>query len=239
MRLNRTEMSDIKDKFAVLVVSCDKYSDLWKPFFKFFWRFWPDCPFKVYLLSNKVGANMSQVENLLVGDDLSWSDSLIKGVTQLKKEEYIFLVLDDLFLCDFIRTDKVLKIFNWILESNAHYARMNPSQKPGKPYNELVSIVSKGAIYRASTVLSVWKKDILLNLLKPGESAWDFEVWGSVRSDNYDGFYTTWEDHFPIINCVIKGKWQRSAVKKLKSLGVDIDLNRREVMTITETIVFY
>ncbi len=231
-------MLDTKDQFAVLVVSCDKYSDLWRPFFKLFWRFWPDCPFNVYLLSNKISCDIPQAQNLLVGDDLSWSDSLRKGVSQLK-EEYIFLFLEDLFLYDFVRTNKVLNVFNWILESNANYVGMNPYQKPDKPYNEFVGIVSKGSIYRTSTVLSVWKKGILLDLLKVGESAWDFEVYGSFRSDTYDGFYSTWEDCFPVLNCVIKNKWNRNAARKIRSLGINIDLTKRNVMSKSEMMILY
>jgi len=231
-------MLDIRNKFAVLVASCDKYSDLWKPFFKLFWRFWPDCPFNVYLLSNRVIPDIPRVNNVLVGDDLSWSDSLCRGVNQLK-EEYIFLFLDDLFLYDFVETNKVLKVFNWILESNANYVRMNPSQKPDKPYNEFVGIVSKGSIYRTSTVLSVWKKGILLDLLKAGESAWDFEVHGSVRSDSHDGFYSTWEGCFQVVNCVIKNKWDRNAVRKIRSLGINIDLTKRHVMSKSEMMILY
>ncbi len=229
---------DIEDKFAVLVVSCDKYSDLWRPFFEVFKRFWSDCPFNVYLLSNKLNADIPQIKNLIVGDDISWSDNLRKGVSQIR-EDYILLFIEDLFLYNHVKTEKVLKIFNWISESGADYVRMNPLTKPDKPYNKLVGIVSKGTVYRTSTVMSVWKKDVLLGLLGPGESAWDFEVYGTARSDNYDGFYSTWENHFPTINAVIKSKWQRSAVKKLSSLRVDIDLKKREVMTLAETIIFY
>jgi hypothetical protein len=32
-------MNDITKKIAILVPSCDKYSDLWEPFFTLFWRF--------------------------------------------------------------------------------------------------------------------------------------------------------------------------------------------------------
>ncbi|MDI6792494.1 MAG: hypothetical protein QME81_06460 [bacterium] len=231
-------MTDIKNKFAVVVVSCDKYSDLWKPFFQLFGRFWLDCPFNVYLLSNEVIANIPRVKNLLIGEDISWSDNLIKGVSQLK-EKNIFLVLDDLFLFDFVNSQKILEVFDWIIKSKANYVRLNPFPRPDRQYNKLVGVVSKGTIYRTSTVSSVWKKDVLLNLLKPGESAWDFEVYGTVRSNSYDGFYSTWENHFPIINTVIKSKWQRKAVKKITSLGIDIDLTVREVMTPLETIVFY
>jgi len=228
---------NIKDNLAVLVVSCDKYSDLWKPFFDLFRRFWPDCPFNVYLLSNKTKCNVCGVENILVGDDISWSDNLLKATSQLK-EGYVFLFLDDLFLYGPVNTEKVLEVLSWAIESDVNYIRMNPMRnKPDRPFNEVVGILSKKAIYRTSTVVSVWKKSVLLNLLKGGESAWDFEVHGSVRSDKYDRFYAAWKDCFPITNGVIKGKWRRGAAKKLKSLGIEIDLTSRKIMTLGETIV--
>lgn len=228
----------MKQDFAVVIVSCDKYSDLWIPFFKLFWRFWPHCPFNVYLLSNTLRITVPGVQNLFSGDDLSWSSSLRKGIIQLK-EEYILLFLDDLFLCDFVKTNKVIEIFDWVSKTCPNYVRMNPSQKSDKPYNEFVGLVSPGTMYRTSTVLSLWRRDVLLNLLRDDESAWGFEIYGSIRSDCYDGFYSTYENFFPVINGVIKGKWQQSAVQKLESLGVDIDLARRGVMTFQEAILFY
>ncbi|MCK9555691.1 hypothetical protein M0R36_07740 [bacterium] len=231
-------MNDIERTFAVLVVSCDKYADLWKPFFQLFWQFWPDCPTNVYLLTNEICTSFPRVKNLLIGKDISWSDNLRKAILELD-EKYIFLFIDDLFLYDFVNASKVLEIFKWILKSNPNYIRMNPTQKPDSPYNELVGSVSKGTIYRTSTVLSVWKKNVLLDLLKQGESAWDFEVYGSVRSDVYEGFYSTWSHYFPVINCVVKAKWQRSAIRKFKRLGINIDLTKREKMNCPETILSY
>ena len=34
---------------AVVVCSCDKYSDLWDPYFELFKKFWADCPYPVFL----------------------------------------------------------------------------------------------------------------------------------------------------------------------------------------------
>lgn len=230
---------NLKNRLAVLVVSCDNYSDLWKPFFSLFWRFWPDCPFDVYLLSNNINPAIPQVKSLLVGDDISWSDNLRNGLRQLK-EGYVLLFLDDLLLHRPVDTEKVSKILGWALESDVNYVRMNPMRnKPDESLNESIGILSKGAIYRTSTVVSVWKKNVLLDLLKDGESAWDFEVYGSTRSDKYDRFYASWKDCFPITNAVIKGKWRKGTLKRLKSLGIEIDLNSRKIMTLSETIIQY
>ena len=228
-----------KDKLAVLVVSCDRYSDLWNPFFTCFKRFWPDCPFNVYLLSNKKTFHRGGITNITIGEDLSWSDSLIKGVKQLE-ENYVLLFLDDLFLHAPVNTKNVLEIINWALKSGVNYIRLKPMlNKPDRFFNEHIGIISKGVIYRTSTVMSVWKKEVLLDLLNEGESAWDFETYGSNRSSKYDDFYATWKDCFATTNTVIKGKWNRNAVRKFRSLGIEIDTKSREVMTPGETTVYY
>lgn len=228
----------MEEKIAILVVSCDKFSDVWLPYFKLFWRFWPDCPFNIYLLSNNLEIKIPKVNSILVGDDVSWSDNLLKGISNIN-EKYIFLLLDDFFLTRPVVAKDVMNIFNWIVDSDINYARLTPTPKPDKMFNDIVGIVSKGTIYRTSTIMSVWKKSILSELLRHKESAWDFEMYGSIRSDDYDEFYSTWEKHFHTTNVVIKGKWQRYSINKIKSLGVSLDLNKREVMSFNETIILF
>jgi hypothetical protein len=225
-------------RVAILVISCDKYADLWQPFFYLFRRFWPDCPFQVYLLGNHQAPEFPQVKSIRVGEDRSWSDNLLEGLSRLE-EEYIFLFIDDLFLCDYVQNDRVLEVFSWACRTRANHVRLNPSPKPDKYFNELVGLASKGTIYRASTVMSLWKKEVLQDLLRPGENPWHFEIYGTVRSDGYDGFYSVYQPYFSFINGVIKGKWQRSAVKRLSRLGANIDINRREIMNPTETLILY
>ena len=185
-------------QFAVLVPSCDGYSDLWKPFFTLFWKFWPDCPLPVYLLSNFASVADDRARALHVGEDVSWSDNLAKALASLNYE-YIFLFLDDLFLTGNVDTKTVLGILNWAVRSKINYLRFNPSPKADRLYNDIVGVVSPGTIYRTATVMSLWRKEVLLNLLRPGESAWDFEIKGSIRSDEFDGFFSTWKRYFPVI----------------------------------------
>lgn len=238
LKNNKMNISNIKNKFAILVTSCDKYSDLWNPFFKLFFRFWPDCPFNVYLLSNYKITNFPKIKTINIGEDISWSDNLYRGLNLLR-EDYVFLLLEDAFLTDFINTNKILNLCNMVLNINANYLRMRPSPKPDKKYNELIGVVSKGTLYRATSAVCIWKKKVLLELLKTNETAWDFEIYGSMRSDDYSRFFSTLEKYFFINNGVVRGKWQRSAIKNLKSLGIQIDLSVREVMTSEETIIYF
>jgi len=231
-------MAMLKDRFALLVVSCDKYADLWPPFFRLFFHFWPDCPFTIYLLSNNERLSLPGVNSILVGNDVSWSDNLLKAGALLP-HDYLLLFIDDLFLIDYVQTEKVEEVCHWLLDAKANYVRLNPSVPPDGPGNDLVGSVSKGTLYRASTVLSVWKREVLLSLLKPGENAWQFEGRGSLRSDRYDAFYSTRESLFPVLNGVIKGKWDRTALRRLSALGVSLDLRQRGCMTVIESSLLF
>lgn len=81
---------------SVLIVSCDKYSDLWKPFFTLFWRYWPNSSFKVYLGSNYLVYKDSRVKTIAIGEDKSWSQGLLDMVSRIDTP-FIILMLEDFF----------------------------------------------------------------------------------------------------------------------------------------------
>ncbi|MBN2021083.1 MAG: hypothetical protein JW749_12770 [Sedimentisphaerales bacterium] len=240
-----TDIMQLKNKAAVLIASCDKYSDLWGPFFTLFHRFWRDCPLDIYFLSNKFGVDTQVVKNILVGEDVSWSDNLLKGIGRIE-QEYVLLFLDDLFLYDYADTNGFLEVLDWILEYRPACVRMNRyvdnfigSQGPDKSFSSLVGVISKGLPYRVSSVLTFWRADILRDILRGGESIWEFEIYGTQRADARDGFYSVLRNYFPVINGVIGGKWRSAAVKKLEWLGVEIDRGRRQKMTPGQTAMLY
>jgi len=219
------------------VLSCDKYADLWTPFFQLFRRFWPDCPFPVYLVSNRLRADIASVHPIQVGDDVSWSDTLAQALRRLD-QPYVLLVLDDLFLLKRVPSAEVVALLAWMIGSGANCLRLYPPPPPDQPYDARVGIVSPGTIYRTSTVFSAWRKTTLLELLEPGESAWDFEIAGSARSDRLGGFYSTRRPAVSIVNGVIKGKWRRDALQRVRALGADVDLAARPLMTPGEAALF-
>jgi hypothetical protein len=222
---------------AILVASCDRYGDLWPTFFALLRRFWPDCPFPVYLLSNTMRPEYSGVHNIAVGEDVSWSDNLLSALPRVPAD-HIFLFIDDLLICDKVNTASICDVLEDWIGRNGNYLRMNPSPKPDRIVNQKLGAVSAGTLYRTATVLSVWKKQLLLDLLQSSETAWEFETSGSVRSDTYDGFYSTRARMLNFVNAVIKGKWERSALSRLQALGVSPQLGNRQVMSARESLLF-
>ncbi len=223
-------------QMAILVVSCDNYSDVWPPFFELYLRFWPDCPFNTYLVSNMKEFSAHGVKTLPVGEDISWSDNLKNALT-LIREQYVLVWIDDLFLLQQVDTSLVQEVVNEFIAKDGNYLRLNPTVRADLPFNRYFGVVSAGTIYRTSTVMSLWKKTVLSDLLVAGESAWDFEVMGTVRSDKLNGFYATWQNMFNVLNGVIKGKWRNSAYRKIRTLCTDFNANERDVMSFTEELV--
>jgi hypothetical protein len=230
--MSRTELS-----LAVLVVSCDKYSDLWRPFIGQLGRYWPLCPYPKYLQMNENPAEFEGFTSLRVGPDVSWSDNLAKALS-LIPERYVLLFIEDLMLRAPVDESRLAEVLAWASGSEPDYLRLNPTERPQERVNRLVGRVREGAMYRTSTVLALWKKSSLASLLESGESAWQFEIDGSYRSDRLKGFYSTWADCFPVVNAVIKGKWRRSAARELSAQGAPLDLDSRRLMTRREETAF-
>ena len=57
------------EDIAFVVSSCDKYYFLWDPFFKTLEKYWPDCPFQLYLITNSLDYQNEKVKTLNIGED--------------------------------------------------------------------------------------------------------------------------------------------------------------------------
>ena len=223
--------------FAVLVVTCDKYSDLWDLFIGQFRSYWPDCPLPKYIMTNETTAQFEGFANLRVGRDVSWSDNLSSAL-DLIPEDYVLLFLDDLVLKGRVNTALLSEALAWARSVRPDHLRLNATERPDERVDGIVGRIREGAIYRTSTVLTLWRKQALRSLLMPGESAWQFETKGSERSDSMKSFFSLYKNCFPVINCVIKGKWRRDAVRVLRAQGAMPDLSSRSVMTRREAANF-
>jgi hypothetical protein len=231
------EHPDNQGNCAVLIVSCDKYKDLWGPCITLLRRFWNDCPYPVYLLSNTVQADFPNVTSILTGEDLSWSDNLLYALDTIQST-YVLLYIEDLFLVNPVDSQKIHSLIERCIQEEWNYLRLNPTPSGDILIDSEISEISPGSVYRSSVVFSVWKREMLNHVLKSGESAWDFEEIGTQRTDAYTKFFASNHQLIPAYNTVIKGVWEVEALKKIQSLGIKPDVISRRVMTKTEYMIW-
>jgi hypothetical protein len=220
---------------AVLVSSCDKYHDLWEPFFTLFFRYWPDSPYKVYLLSNHRRYHDARVETIAVGDDRDWSSGFGSALRQIPNS-YVIVMMEDYLLAKPVDTDKIIALAAYMEQRKAGCLRLFPCPGPNVPCadNPEVGEILKGSDYRLSLQAAIWDKDVLLSLLKEGESPWQLELHGTKRTNALDVPFLCVKENssntYPIpyfCTAVLRGKWLPGAVRLCKKEGIKIDLSVR------------
>lgn len=225
----------VMNKTAVLISSCDNYQDLWEPFFTLFFRYWPDCPYPVYLGTNHLIYDHPRVKTIGVGDDTDWSSSFRCTLEQIPCP-YVIVMIEDFLPTKSVDTAKIDRLITYMEAKGAGCLRLFPCPGPDLLCldNPEVGGISKGADYRLSLQAAIWNKQTLLELLREGESAWELELNGTKRTNDLDVPFLCVTGDSPIpyfCTGVVKGKWVREAVELCEKEGIEVDLTVRSVQT--------
>lgn len=215
--------------FAILILSCDKYNDLWQPFIDQFHRQFPDNPYLIYFGSNEMACEYNGVIPILSGKDRDWSTSFRSILNQVPARK-LFVILEDLFVSSPITKADFDECVRFMLDRDAHHIKYWTGIKPDRPTDHpLFAEFERGAPYRA-TVAAFWDRDYLLQLLIDGENPWNFEIMGSYRTSYSDGFYGMTRPLCDFINMVEKGYWIAGSLTWAELNGVAIDRTRRPML---------
>jgi glycosyltransferase involved in cell wall biosynthesis len=218
---------------AVLIASCDAYRDLWTPFFTLFWRYWPDCPYPVYLGANRAAYEDSRVQTLRAGEDASWSNGLRFFLEQIGTD-YVFLLLEDFFLDGPFSSSEFADKLRTLDALHGTMLRLNPNPPPDLelPEHRGIGVLHQFARYRVSAQPAIWNRAELLSLLRDRESPWDFERQATLRSQaRADGFFSTYARAFSYRHVVEEGRWFWSAARKYERQNIGCDFRARAVIS--------
>jgi hypothetical protein len=213
------------NNIALLISTYDNSEDLWSTLEQTYLQYWNDIDFPIYLTTNHKVFDSQLFNSLTIGDELSWSDNLINSLNNIH-QEYVLLTFDDLFLTAKVDNKLIEQLIKRAIDRNFNYLQFYRSISNGRRVDNLIFKKSNRTRYKNSAIWSLWKKEILLKLLKKEENAWEFERNGNIRSYKYNDFYSTRRNVIPFINGIIKGIWNPLAKNKLKRLGFSISDNR-------------
>lgn len=219
---------------AILVVSCDKYWDLWRPFFNGFRKYWPDCPYKRYLGTGIRKFEDTGVTTIAVGPDVSYTDNL-RAMLRHVSESWVILWVEDRMLSAPVDTAMVGAVTAEARRLNYGYVKLL-SEAPyayGVDPGCVIGPIPAGMPYRTSFTIGLWRKSVLLELLKGSESAWELERNGSIRSGEIRAAFGTLSKKFarkPLIShahVIIKGCLTPEGRVYLESEGMLGDVSAR------------
>lgn len=214
---------------SILVVSFDGYGDLWRPFFHCFFKYWPDCPYPVFLGCGHKKYEHPGVRQIFVGDDVDYSSNLL---AMLRKIETPWVVVwtDDFFPYSRVNTELIRNLETSLasVADDLDVVYLDLLQFPLRiaplfsKSTDFVNIreMPQGAPYRTSLGVTMWRREFLERFLIPGESAWDIERKGYIRADaSSSRFWCIHTDGNPpinIVNMVEKRAWTRRGMALLQ-----------------------
>lgn len=240
------------DDCAILVNSCDAYSDLWKPFFRILWDKWPESHDKMIYLNTESkqfideGFNIKTL-NLLPGksEDTSWGERLLDAVNRVESK-YILMLLEDFFLESKVDNEKVEEAME-IIKKNEKIAsicfmttlEMKEANIRETPEYKNYMMREKKVHYTLNASPTLWRKETLKTYTLKNDNPWVWERFGSIRTWYSSDLFLAKK-----VNCsevfvydakrggaVHRGKWVGCCVRPiLKELKMDIDLNKRGVV---------
>lgn len=222
--MTRSVAFNPRDEVSFVILSCDRYSDLWDPFFGCFDKYWPDCPFKLFLVTNHSRYERPGVSVISIGPDRDYATNLL-AVLDTVKTPWIILWVEDYFLTKTINTARLFSILEEAVSKGADYLKL--TEDAPLSYNDAhgaqVGEIPRGVKYRSAIGTALYRRETLRKLLIPGMSIWQLDK--SQRSNELNDVFmaltlkSAKNPPLPSINSVIKGRWHWSAPSFLRREG--------------------
>ncbi len=220
---------------TVLISSFDGYSDCWGPVCHGFAKYWPDCPYPIFLMTNTRDHPHERVQVMKVGGGRDWSGRMITALERIQTP-YVMYFQEDYWIRKPVDTARMVEYVALMERHGLNYLRLLSKPVPDQdfPHDDRLGLLALQASYRTSVQISFWRKEVFQDLIRPGESVWQFEQNGTVRSRKYgDTFASTrqkdGDDYCHGIDYVCTavnlGKWSRMAKPYAEEEGLKVDFS--------------
>src|SRR5690349_8877654 len=220
-------LDDFKQSVAIIVSSCDFFFDAWRPFTRFLDRSWNDCPFEIFLITNELEIRSSRIRSITLGPDRGWSSNLLEALNRLD-HPYVFYMQEDYFLTAPVQKQQLANDFAEMMDAGASAlcfrARTNPDAG-FQSLNDRFGIVPLYSDGRTRCQVTLWNRKALQSILRPGETAWDFEARGSPRTQEMKILSYNRRDNTPIpylMSAISRGFWMPDALILCRKHKVEI-----------------
>lgn len=209
------------EKVTMLIMSCDKFSDLWSGHVSLLEQNWCDRNMNTYIVSDLHNEmKLPNVDVLCAGEDVEWSDRLHYALKHVNTE-YVFVTLDDYYLIKKVNNQQMENLVSLMERENIDYIRLFP--RPKRATKEVfkghkkIRRIDTACDYSVNLYSGFWKKTFLESCIRTPQNAWRFEVSLHKRAMEYGAnCLVSNRGEFKILDVVRKGKLLRKASRYFK-----------------------
>lgn len=229
-------------KVAIFIASSDGYQECWRPIVHSFEKFWPDCEWPRYIVTNYKEEDLPNTTFIKVGNDnRSWCNLMRMGLEKIDAD-YIIYFQEDYWINKTVDNNAILNHIRYCDEHNVDYLKIDrdmPRDKYRIGHSDYCDN-PPDIRYSVNTAIAIWRKSVMINLMVQDWNGWYFErniipyikehsikikserlLSGLVKSKGIctiDG------------NAIVRGVWNYSAIDFLKENGMEEIISKRDVM---------
>ncbi len=236
----------MNNKLTVLLVSYDGYGDMWPAFFECKKKFWSDCPYPTVLANNEKSFTAENTVVMNCGRDAQWSMRTRKALEKIDTK-YVMFLLEDLFISDNVDTRNVESAISIMEDEGIDYYKImtfsDIKTKNFKDYDFLKTIPAS-LPYGISLQASIWNRNFFLKMIGEGNyNPWCFETrrlkeeQTTKEPNKLIGVFDN-RNILNICHMVVQGKYLPKSVIKMQGVGINVDVESREVMSYSENCIY-
>lgn len=235
-------------RLALILAAYDPYKDIFDIFIKQFEKYWTNRPYPLVIANMYFDYDGNNTHVIHCGD-MKTPYFRKRIAIDSVDADYCLVLEEDRIFMDFVDTDEVEKILDFMDKHNIDYFRCQTSEFKKKKKNRIKNYehfyrIPMKEPYGVCGSMVIWRKSYLEGLREENldngyewERYWLKQSYSSKEELVDSNFATDDRNVFNILHCIEKQKWIYDARKKLIKEGYEIN-NDRPVMGLKERFFF-
>lgn len=216
---------------SIIVMTCDSYSDCWLPFKTLKDRYWSNCPYKIYIVTETKNCEYFYT----IKKQGAWTKRLREALQDIDTE-YVLFMLEDYFIREYVDQERICNILDNFKNDEAVYD-FEKAFDDKLADNHILGFGQKidNTIYMNNTQPAVHNRLKLIERLQQDQTIWQWET--TPISSPYKFYINTDEwiidvGHRRDIKGfgVTKGKWTKECIAFFEKEGIEVNYNERGIL---------
>lgn len=234
----------MENKCTFLLSSYDGGEDCWEGFFMSLKDRWPEMDMPIVLNTETKSYSFPGFDittyGLHGGKKTPWGKRLLDTLNRISTP-YVLFFLEDYWLDEKVDDAFFRKVLKWLDENDDIATFSFYPCLPGGNIDdckfERFELRPDSCEYKFNCQVALWRREKLIEYIRPHESAWDWEIWGSIRGSQYSERFYTLKEEAPRVfsygdnlkGCIVhKGKWNKDEVMPfVERYNLSIDFSKR------------
>lgn len=228
---------------AIMITSCDAYKDCWKPMVFSLDKYWRDCEYPRFIVTNyDEDKTLPNTQFVKVGDDKrSWCTLAKRGLEAISAD-YIFFFQEDYWLARKVDNNAIKAHVQYMEDNAIDYLKITKDILRDKLRlgNTIYCDNPLDIRYSFNTAMAIWRVEKIKELLIEGWSGWEFErqIIPYVRKNHINVksqcLYSKAIPEKGLTDirggAIVRGVWTDSAIAFLEENGMEYIIPKRDRM---------